>query len=112
MAIDRLPTSLTLAYYEFEIELDDIEFRLEFRYNNRDDAWYLTILDTDGVILRAGLRVVNEWNLIRLWVDDAAPDGEIITVNQGKVLAPPTLNQLGSEVVLAYLDAAEILAIG
>lgn len=112
MAIDRLPTSTVLAFYEFEVELDGVEFRLEFRFNDRDDAWYLTILNTDDVVLRASLRIVLEWTLLRLWAEATRPDGEIVSVTQGKVSAPPTLNQLGGEVVLTYLDAAEIAALG
>lgn len=112
MAIDRLPTSTTLPYYEFEVELDGVEFKLEFRFNDRDDAWYMSILDSEDTLLRAGLRVVNSWLLLRLWAEATRPDGEIASVNQGQVLAPPTLNQLGAEVVLTYLDAAEVAALG
>jgi len=112
MAITRLPTSTTLPYYEFEIELDGVEFKLEFRFNGRDDSWYLTILDGEDTILRGSIRVVNSWVLLRLWAEATRPDGEIISVNQGKVLAPPTLNQLGAEVVLTYLDASEVAALG
>lgn len=112
MAIDRLPTSTTLPYYEFEIELDGVEFKLEFRFNDRDSSWYMTIKDTDDVVLRAGIRVVLEWALLRLWAEATRPEGEIVSVNQGEVLAPPTLNQLGAEVVLTYLDSAEVAALG
>ena len=110
MAVTELPTSTTDANYIFTVELDDVEFQLSFKFNSRDDAWFLTILDTDDVVLRAGIKVVNEWTLLRLW--NAGPAGEIIAVNQGDVPAPPTLNQLGAEVLLTYLDASEIAALG
>ena len=112
MAIDRIPTSTTLAYYELEVELDDVQFRLEFRYNDRDSAWYLTIRDAEDTLLRAGIRVVNSWDLLRLWAEDTRPDGQLVTVNQGDVPNPPTLNQLGAEVVLTYLDEDEVAALG
>ncbi len=111
MAIERLPTSTVLAFYEFEIELDGVEFRLEFRFIERDDSWSMTIRDTDDVILRAGLKVVLSWDMLRLWAEATRPEGEIISVNQGNVLAPPTLNQLGKEVLLNYLDSAELAAL-
>jgi len=112
MAIDRLPTSTDVPYYEFEVELDDVEFKLEFRYNDRDDAWYMTVLDPEDVVLRAGIRVVLSWALLRLWADTTRPGGDIISVNQGSVLVPPTLTQLGAEVVLNYFDASEVAALG
>lgn len=108
MAIDTLPTSTTLPYYEFEIELDGTEFRLEFRFNPRDDSWYMTMRDTDDVVLRAGIRVVRSWDLLRLWAEATRPDGQILSIDQGVISAPPTLNQLGKDVLLLYFDEAEI----
>ena len=72
----------------------------------------MTVLDTDDVVLRAGIKVVLSWSLLRLWASSDAPAGEIVSVNQGALSAPPTLNQLGAEVLLEYLDEAEIAAIG
>lgn len=112
MAVTRLPTSTTDANYVFTVDLDGVEFKLSFKYNERDDAWFFDILDPNEVVLRAGLKVVNEWPLLRLWSEASSPQGEIIAVNQGDVTAPPTLNQLGAEVVLTYLDAEEIAAVG
>ena len=112
MPIEEIPTSTQLSHYEQEVELDGVEFKLEFRFVDRDDAWYLTISDTDDVVLRAGIKVVLSWSLLRLWAGSEAPAGEIVSVNQGAIPAPPTLNQLGAEVLLEYLDEAEIAAIG
>jgi hypothetical protein len=112
MAIDRLPLTLDVPYYEFEVELDGVEFKMEFRFNARDDAWFMTLLDTEDTVLRAGIKIVNEWSLLRLWRDATRPAGEIVSINQGNVTEPPTLDQLGSDVLLEYLDAAEIAALG
>lgn len=112
MSIERIPTSTSIPYYEFEIELDDVEFKLEFRYNDRDSSWYLTIKDVDDAVLRAGIRVVEDWSLLRLWADATRPGGELVTASSPGVSAPPTLNQLGAEVVLSYLDAEEIVSLG
>jgi len=111
MAIDRLPLTIDVPFYDFEVELDGVEFKLEFRYNDRDNSWYMTVLDTDDTILRAGIRVVTEWSLLRLWQEASRPAGNIISINQGVVTEPPTLNQLGVDVLLNYVDAAEIAAL-
>ena len=79
MAITELPLEVDVPYYEFSVELDDVEFKLEFRYNDRDDSWYLTIRDSDDALLRAGIRVVNDWYLLRLWNDGNEPDGSLST---------------------------------
>ena len=111
MAIDRIPADSSFPFYEIEVELDGVEFKLEFSFNDRDDAWYMTISDSDNTLLRAGIRIVNEWVLLRLWAEATRPDGDIVSVNQGEVLEPPTLEQLGEEVLLTYLDAAEVASI-
>lgn len=112
MTISRIPTSTVNENYEFIISLDNVEFKLAFHFNSRDSAWYLTIKTLDDVVLRAGLRVVNEWALLRLWVGENRPAGEMVTVNQGELDRPPLANQLGAEVVLDYLDASEVEALG
>ncbi len=109
MAIERIPNSTTLAYYEIELVLDDVEFKLTFKFNDRDDSWYMTIRDPDDVLLRAGIRVVNEWALLRLWAEATRPDGEIVSVNQGDIDTLPGLDQLGAEVLLNYLDEDELI---
>lgn len=112
MTVEQIPNSVDVPYYEFEIDLDGVEFKLQFQYNDRDDAWYLSVLDTDDTMLRAGIKVVNSWSLLRLWASESAPAGDIVSVSQGDLSAPPTLNQLGAEVLLQYLDEAEIAALG
>ncbi len=111
MGIERLPVDSTAPYYEIEVEMDGVEFRLEFSFNNRDGAWYMTIRSSDETMLRAGIKIVNEWVLLRLWAEATRPAGEIVSVNQGEVLQPPTLKQLGEEVLLDYLDGAEIASL-
>lgn len=111
MSIDTIPVEQGLAYYEFEVELDGVQFRLEFRYVDRDDAWYLSIYDVDGIPLRMGLRVVPQWPLLQLWADENRPGGEMISLSQGGVTSTPTLDQLGSDAVLVYMDEAEVLSL-
>lgn len=112
MAITRIPTSTTNENYEFTISLDNVEYKLAFYFNSRDSAWYMTVKTVDDVVLRAGLRIVNEWAMFRLWVAANRPAGEMVTVNQGELLSPPLADQLGAETVLDYLDASEVEALG
>lgn len=108
MAIERIPNSTTLAYYEVEVTLDDVEFKLTFKFNTRDDSWYTTIRSPDDVLLRAGIRIVNKWVLLRLWAEATRPDGDIVSVDQGDINTVPGLDQLGAEVLLDYLDEDEL----
>ena len=111
MAVLQLPTSTTVPFYVFEIELDGVLFRLQFKFNQRDQAWFLSILDTNDNQLRSGIRVVSDWTLLRLWQEiDKKPAGEMMAVAQGTIARPALINELGSDVVMTYLDAAQIAA--
>jgi len=103
MAFFDLPTSITEAFYEFEVSLDGVAFRLEFKFNERSEAWYMTIFDTANNVLRAGVKIVNEFPFLRTWQDvEKRPVGTMFTVIQGDEIAPATLKQLGEEIILIY----------
>ncbi len=111
MSIEALPVESGLNYYEYEVELDGVRFLLEFRYVVRDDAWYLSILDTDGTPLRMSLKVVPQWPLLHLWVDENKPGGDIQGVSRGSSVKTPGIDDLGVEVILVYLDESEVLSL-
>jgi len=112
MAVFELPTSVTSPFYVFQVPLDEVSFQLEFKFNERDQAWYLSILDPAGNDLRTGLRVVSDWTLLRLWAEiDKRPAGEMIAVAQGGIARPALIDELGKEIIFTYLDAAEIQAV-
>lgn len=107
MAVLQFPTIADLAHYIFELSLDGTVFRFKFKHNSREDTWYFNVLDANNSIIRAGLKVVNEWVLFRLWAARTGrPLGDIVTVNLGDVPSPPTLEQLGEDVVLTYIEGA------
>jgi hypothetical protein len=111
MAVLQLPTSTTSPFYVFEVILDNVSFRLQFKFNQRDQAWYMDVLDSADNQLRSGLRVVSDWTLLRLWQEiEKRPVGEIIATAQGDIARPALIDELGDEVILTYLDEAEIEA--
>lgn len=108
MAVSKIPTSQTLSNYIMRVDLDGVFFKLRFRFNERDSAWYCDVLSDSDAPLRMGMRIVNEWPLLRTWRSSTRPAGSLVTVNQGDISGPPGLNQLGRDVVLTYLDQDEI----
>ncbi len=109
MAITQIFTSTTLPFYETEVTLDGVIFRLEFKFNDRDQAWYLNIKDVNDNQLRSGIRVVSDWALLRLWQEvQTKPAGEMVPVAQGGIARPALIDELGEDVILTYLDEAEL----
>ena len=113
MAVTKIPTSTTFPFYDMEVDLDGVLFLLSFKFNGRDQAWYMSILDPNGTQLRSGLKVVSDWPLMRLWQEiQIRPAGEMVAVAQGGIARPALIDELGEEVVLTYLDAEELAAAG
>lgn len=109
MAIVIVPTDDTLSYYQEEIDLDAVTFRLVFKYNSRDQAWYMDVLDASGNMLRAGIRLVDSWPLLRTWTTTGRPGGELYCLPSGaSVNRPPALYELGDIFDFVYAEAGTI----
>lgn len=108
MATRIIPTRGDLGAYFFQIELDRIVFTLAFQFNQREGFWYFNILDIDGVPVRTGIKVISNFPLTRLITIQSRPPGEIIALDTTGQGVEATLESLGSEVLLAYEEAASV----
>lgn len=103
-----LPVDPTLSFQEFEVPLDGVLFRLRLKFNVRDSAWYVDVLDgLTGTPIRYGLRVVTGWDLLRLCRASGRPTGPLIIVSQGDSAAEATaIADFGDTVLLTYVGEA------
>ncbi len=100
-----LPNDPTSPYYEYTVPLDAVLYTFRFKFNARDEAWFFDLLrGTDGELLRAGVKVVTGWPLLRLYQGDDAPAGHIMAVSLGDPGAEATtVAQLGDGILLVYV---------
>lgn len=108
MAILAIPTSQTVPHYTQRTVLDGTQYQLEFLFNERDNAWYLSILSEEGDDIAMGLKLVADWPLLRRTQREDAPPGELIALDTTGDGIDPGFDELGGRVVLFYLDAAEV----
>ncbi len=106
MAVLLVPRDDDLANFEFLIELDGIVFRLKFKFNQREDVWYMDIFDELQVALRTGVKLVVNYPLLVRLRTQTRPPGEFLVSDSRAVPAPPTLDELGATVLLTYIEAA------
>lgn len=98
-----VPITPTHSSFVQETALDGTTYQLLFRWNAREEVWYLTISDMDDVVLAAGLKLVSGAALLRHLTDfDTRPPGELFFDGVA------TRDNLGTEARLIYLDAAEV----
>jgi len=106
-----IPTSSD-PYYSMRTRLDGKDYILAFAWNEREERWYLTISDSDGNQLLAGLKLVANWPLLaRYHADPNVPPGELMVVDQTQDGSPPGLEELGENArcVLCYQEVTNLL---
>lgn len=108
MAILTIPTRTDLALYRFTIELDEAVYELSFFYNNRDAHWYFDLSDEAGNLLRASLKAVTNFPLLRLDRSNDRPPGEIFAIDPTGQGIEAGLQDLGGSVTLTYVEAESL----
>lgn len=104
----NLPMDPGLADQIFDVDLDGVTFRFEMHLNSRDDTWYMNILDIDGTLLRAGIRLVNDWPVLERWRDFVVrPAGILGVINSGVLTEPPGLGELGPDAAASLIYEGE-----
>ena len=108
--MDVIPTEASLPYWDQTTILDGTAYVLSFRYNNREQVYYLTISSTDGLTTYiAGLKLVPDVLLLRAY---ATPPGELVVRVTGSDDSPPRIGDWGVRATLLYEPQAEMIAAG
>lgn len=108
-----IPVPSGVAFWDQRVRLDGREYTLQGRYNQRVGKWFLGLLDADGAVLHAGVKVVCHYPLFRNVVNASAPPGVLMAldttaldpVTEG---ADPVLDDFGTRVVLVYVPVDEV----
>lgn len=100
--IVTLPNRTDLANYRFRVALSGVVYGFRFYFNRRDDHWYFDVSDAAGVLLRAGLKIVADFPLLRQWTQQGRPDGDLLSL--GADDTDPGLEDLGALALMVYDD--------
>lgn len=91
--------------------LDGREYILVFRWSQREERWYLDVLDAQENLLAGAIKIVANWPLLESRRFAAGmPPGEIVALDRRSVAADPGLDELGALVPLLYFPAADMAA--
>jgi hypothetical protein len=97
-----------LPFFDMQASLEGVTYTLQFRWNVRNSAWYLDVLDEAGEsILVAGVKVVADWPLSAYTVD-RQPPGVFIAADTTGTGTDPALTDFGVRVVLLYYTSTEL----
>lgn len=109
MATLQLPIRTEPPSYIMTLELEGLFYDFSFRFNARDNYWFLSI-DFNSVRVLSGIKVVNSINLLSQFdymkVDSRLPPGTILVNDLKGFQRDPGREDFGDEVVMLYLEAA------
>jgi hypothetical protein len=92
--------------FKISVTLDLKEYRLSFAWNSRGQYWSMSIADANGVMLRAGIRLVVSYPLNIQHTDPRLPQGlfMIIDSNEKTAMIEPGRNDFvaGRKLELIY----------
>jgi len=110
MSLLTIPTSnaSTDGNFYMVITLDGAEYQLYFKYNAREDFWYLDVNDTDGNPIRLGMKLVVNFPVMRTCQLQTRPPGEIIVLDTIEPVEDPGLNDLDENVTMVYEEQSSL----
>jgi hypothetical protein len=97
-------------FYTMTTALDGSDYLLEFRYNQREAAWYVNVSLSDGTLLAAGVKIVCNRPLLVHFSDERLPPGVLVAYANSTDASVPGLTELGEDrrVTLLYYSASEL----
>ncbi|NIR31652.1 MAG: hypothetical protein GWN84_20540 [Gammaproteobacteria bacterium] len=105
--MQAIPVKRDTPAWRQRTSLDGTTFELDFAWNERESAWYLTVRDVEGEPLRGAIRLVIDWPLLRSWADQGRPAGELYFLDLEGTGSAPTFVDMGRRLQLVYVTAAD-----
>ena len=98
------------SFYSEVVTLDGTEYLLDFRYNQTEDRWRLSISDLEGDPILQGVKIVCGVSLLRRTADSRKPRGVLMAQATTSDESPPGLLDLGQRGNLLYYSPDEIIS--
>lgn len=94
------------AFFQHRVELEGTFYVLDFNWNARAARWFMSVLSDDGVLLVAGIAIVNQRLLLRRYkYRGGLPPGDLAFIDLTSTIDAPNYDQFTR---LVYFTAAEI----
>ncbi len=94
-------------YFTVTVTLDGVTYELEYNWNHRCGFWSITVSDSAGNVLIAGVKIVLEFDLFKRYSKTALPKGLFIAIRDGLDKAKLRFDELGKNANIIYVTEAE-----
>lgn len=100
----EVPLPGELPFFNIRVRLSGSEYVFDFRYNQREDRYYLTLQNQDGEPLVSGFKVVCNVPIGRKSARVDLPLGKLIFQDETTSQEPARYGDLGERVKLYYYE--------
>ena len=100
-----IPVIKDSSHFFQTMDFDGVSYQLHFDWNDRDNRWYFSLADSNGVFLSAGNKILIE-SPIAFRVA-GGPNGFFIAGDSTPEGSPPGYADLGNRVKFAYISMEE-----
>jgi hypothetical protein len=102
---------LEYPFFIEDVTLDGNLYSFQFSWNSRGRFWTLTILDKAESILIAGIKVVLNYELLRVYRGKGLPRGGLVAVDEKGISHRIEWGNLGDTITLVYMTEDELAAL-
>ena len=95
------------AVDDYKVVLDESTYIFRYMYNSREDAWHLTITDTNSVVLIDGVKLVPWMDILYSHTRELLPKGSLNLIPLNKIYPEANdikYDNLSKEYQLLYLS--------
>lgn len=107
-----LPLVPSVFNYRVGTSFEGVQYLVDVRWNGRDAAWYLDLLEEDETPVRLGMKVVLGAVIGgRAFADADFPAGVLIASDLSNEGRDATFDDLGTRVLVYFYTHAEVAAL-
>jgi len=100
-----LPINSVNTHYEFTTTIADIVLNIRIDYNTRAATWYIEIYDEFDTLLVGSKALVVGYNIFNNVDLEGLPVGALFTLNLLDEYVDPTVDNLGTDVLIVFKEA-------
>ncbi len=108
MATLQLPIRIEPASYIMTVELEGLFYDFSFRFNKRDNHWFMTI-DNKSIRILSGIKVVHTEDMLLQFgyfqIDGRLPPGVFLIRDLKGSDRDPGRSNFGDEIIMLYTEA-------
>lgn len=102
-----LPINPIYSKQTFSILLTGIRYKVNVRWNTRDESWYIGLLTAAGILIFSPVKILPGWVPFRQLKHEKKPVGNFVIIDTITENVPPGRLELGTDerVKVLYIDS-------